>query len=552
MDEYTVDNSSKRHKQMALRLCLTADRTRMRELCVFPTHLVSLAAVLKRLIRPAVRALEAGVLMHLRDDGAAAPVVGSLYGMLGDMLARWQALSLNGLSSVLSNVRRYEWLPRLRANTVTVRSLPAMVPTARAAHLTIRANDGRIGRAKKVLTAMQMNWKLPLPELFHHTYKLLQSSIYRFGPCSMHQWTGLYELVTLDICNMLSWEQLELIDKVMSGLTWKTLNLPGEVFYAVKPKRHRREEVDRGGGTVFKAYRMTSQQWQDFFAVLPDVLLCLDVGEAPTPTVAKCLKLVLALLQYLDVIEEVRAGAVVEREEWRARARAKYAAFIDCWHAARRRPLRRLKSGVEYVGVRPKLFDESLTADVICHTGPIHELSTRRGEQQHQFGKFISHHRSQRRDNVGLSVQNARSLREQVGGAAELRKRKTPAHSGVVPLKTDALPYIDMPDWLANLGVLKATACVGLHMFSHLLDLHQFVHIVKRDGDEVWGSLDTVTRVDLCHHPINGVPVAASGSSWIVEVKEFDLVPSARFPTQFKLTPCNTQSRNELIRVIRV
>jgi hypothetical protein len=38
MDEYTVNNSSQRHKQMALRVCLTADRTRMRELCVFPTH----------------------------------------------------------------------------------------------------------------------------------------------------------------------------------------------------------------------------------------------------------------------------------------------------------------------------------------------------------------------------------------------------------------------------------------------------------------------------------------------------------------------------------
>jgi hypothetical protein len=400
---------------------------------------------------------------------------------------------------------------------------------------------------------MQMDEKKrSAPELFHSTYKLLQSSIYRFGPCSMHQWTGLYELVVSDLCSMLSWPQLELINKVMSKLPWKTLNLPHSVFYAVKPTKHRRDDVDRGGGTVYKAFRLTSQQWQDFFAVLPDVLLCLDVGEERCENVTKCLKVVLALHQYLDVIEDVKPGAAVERDEWRARARAAFAQFMLVWHGARRRSQRRRKqNGQLYWPVRPQLFDESLTADVVCLTGPFHELSTRRGEQQHQFGKFISHHRSQRRDNVGLSVQHARSVREQVGGVAELRKRKTPANDGITPIAADSTPFSPVPPWLTQLGVLKASACVGLHLLTHLLDLDEFVHVVKGDGVEAWGSINNVVRVNECRdHAANGRPVAANGSSWIVALKEFDVVPDRDYPTQLVLQPCSTDANSDVLMLM--
>lgn len=265
-------------------------------------------------------------------------------------------------------------------------------------------------------------------------------------------------------------------------------------------------------------------------------------GAALLP-VRKCLRLALALHNYLDVIEEVRPGAVVARDEWRARAHATWRAFVARWERTRPRPPRQRKNGAPYVAVRPKMFDESLTADVVCLTGPIHE-------QQHQFGKFIAHHRSQRHANAGLSVQNARSVRECVGGVAELRKRKLPANVGIVPMKSGGLPFMPVPDWLYELGVQEASAATGLHLQTHLLDLDEFVHIQKRDGTDVWGSINNIVIVHEHRAPVARRQFEASGSSWLLVIKEFDLEPEPRFPSCAYLTPCAMLSQTRVVRVM--
>jgi hypothetical protein len=545
-DEYRVDDKTQQSKQMALRLVLTADRSRMREVCIFPTNAVSVDAVFKQLIRPTVTALENGVLMHIGRDEPAF-VIGSLHALLGDMLCRWQVLGLKSFTSVLSSAPSSQWFSHVVADTVPVRSLPNMVSAARSASRIYYADDGRRLEAGKSLGALHMRESFPLPELFHSTYKLLQSSIYRFGPCSMHQWTGLYEVVTDELCALLSWEQLDKINDILKQITWKTLNVPHKVFYKVVPKTKRARDVVHGGGMVFKAYQLTSQQWQDFILLLPDVLLSLDGGDARDAKVSKCVKLVLALLRYTDVIEEVRDSSVVRMANWRARARAAWIEFVNMWHAMRARPAARLRNGNTYVAMRPKFFDEALTADVVCITGPIHDLSTRRGEQQHQFGKFVAHHRSQRRGDVGLSVQSSRSVLEQVGGADEVRKRKTPLPTGMAPFTTKAIPYAQVPPWLRDVGVQRASASPGFHLLTHYLDLDEFVHVVRRDGVHVWGALISVVIVHQHRQPDGEQVFEASGSSWIVLVKEYDMVPEPRLPGCFTLTPCRAAAGENIM-----
>jgi hypothetical protein len=496
-----VVDSWSRAQKVSLWLCLTADRARKREICIFTNRDGAVDVVLKRLIRPAVVALETGVLMHVDERGAPVLVVGSLCGVLGTTAHRSRALALQPQSSVLSAAPRHEWFSRALTCTATVRSLPAM---AAAACAIVGDDNEKTEQAVAWLeSSMQVNTELPLPELLHPTFKLLHSSIFRIA--ALHQHVALFRLVIDDMCALLSSSQLQEINDILSTVQWPTLDLPPHVF----------NEACAGGVALLP------QQWRDLFVALPDVLMCADAGE-DSENLTKCLKLALALRTFVDRLDLVRAGARVPRALWREQTKFAWVEFLNSWHTARDRPLTQRADGDAFVAMPQWLVDASLSVDLVCHTGPLHVFPT---------------HHPQQHDKIGALEPGAP------------RKRKS--NDGVALVVTDA-PIEPIPQWLLDLGVLKASASPALQLGEHFAECGAFVHILLRDGEHLWGSIHRIVAI---HEQRDREPRAdqrcvTSGSSWLLELKEFDLVRVPRTRECFVLTRSPTQLIDQTVRVL--
>lgn len=166
-DEYHIDKQKR--QACALRICLVADRSQMREVCTFSLDEFAVDDVLRAVIRPAVAQLERGVRVKC-SSGAIVPICGSLYGALGDMMMRWGYLGLKQWHSVLSSTLAPQRWAAMRSGTVAVRDLRGLARAANAAHTKAQfAALGMHHGVPELLTPQQPAAivDFPLPAVHH-------------------------------------------------------------------------------------------------------------------------------------------------------------------------------------------------------------------------------------------------------------------------------------------------------------------------------------------------------------------------------------------------
>jgi hypothetical protein len=326
---------------------------------------------------------------------------------------------------------------------------------------------------------------------------------------------------------------------------------------------------------------LNAQECDHVMRVLPELLIAL-------PQSAKCTKFVMALVNYLEVASRpnrvAERGANLNAADWAARMRLLWQSYLTEWakfrprakfNARGRKRVRRPEEGgggrdddgenddeldddvgddddadddadadadddepaaaaaaaAEHAAlvVTPKMFDESLMADVVLAAGPPCNYSGRVGEQQHQLGKEIAELHSQRRGDVCKTVLKRRSVFEVVGGVQSARAPAAPVdENSLAPFTSDAkaVNWLDAQWLLDDFYIEKALVASGFRLGRRRIYLNDFLHIVKTDGTHVWGRLSSRfilerRAIQIAHE--RDVPLMGSGSMWLLTMLEFSV-----------------------------
>jgi hypothetical protein len=355
LDEYGVDATHT--MTCVLRIGLTVRRAAtggvdvaMRQVCTFELAHVSTDAVLAAVMRPFVLQLQRGVLLPATDTRAPLRIKGDLHCVNGDMKERWALLGMKQFSTVLIAQPSYAYWRAAWRGELSVRNLPLVVRVANDVWRARTAGEVSDAHLDDVLDMLDMRSSratrdkpgATLPELFHPAYKLLQSSIFRFPMCIMHQWTGLLTDCYCDVGALIGENNAVLVNerllRVVRTRAIPTLNLPRALFVVTTPLVPPRG-VARGVRVVTTKPRLISEEASAVLVVLPELLY--GLGAAAKRATA----LVLALHRYFECAKRPDREAAVDAAEWREQLSSLWVAYLTLWSRIRQRTrVRRTKA----------------------------------------------------------------------------------------------------------------------------------------------------------------------------------------------------------------